>query len=76
MRFELAVSFVVIAFHRCLFQCSVHSLNLPVGPGVGNFRQAVLNSIFPANTIEDVFKRSGILFAIGELDAIAPSEAY
>lgn len=61
---------VVIALHRRLFQCSVHSLHLPVGPGVGNFCQAVLNSIFPTNPVKDVLKCRCILLAIGELHAI------
>jgi len=39
--------------------------------GVGNFCQAVLNTVFAANAVKDMLECRGILLAIGELDAVA-----
>jgi len=65
---------MVIAFHGRLFQRSVHSLDLAVGPGMVDFGQTVLNSMFATNALKVVLACVFVLFSIGELHTIAPSE--
>ncbi len=68
--FKLIVIVAVKAFHRCLFQCPVHYFHLPVGPGVVDFDQAVLDPMLVTSPVEDVVSCIFVLLAIGELHAI------
>ena len=45
---------IVITLDRCLFDCAVHSLNLPIGPRVLDFGEAMLNSVFIAAHVKHV----------------------
>lgn len=75
MAFELVVAVVVLAFDRRVLDCAVHPLDLPVGPRVIDFGEAMLEAVFPAAHLEhvrDVAGRRAIGLArrIPELDAV------
>ena len=70
MAAELVVVVVVIAFDCGFFNGAVHPLYLTIRPGVGNFCEPVLNIVFSADPVKDMFKGCGVLFAIGELDSV------
>lgn len=61
---------VVVAFDRRFLDRPVHALDLAVGPGVVHFSQPVVDLMFTADAVEDVFECKCILLAIGELDAV------
>jgi hypothetical protein len=44
MRPQLIMAVVMEAFNGCLLDCTVHSLDLTIGPGVIGFRQAMLDA--------------------------------
>jgi hypothetical protein len=50
--FELSVRLVVEAFDRRLFECSIHALDLPVGPGMFRFCAAMLDGAATASACE------------------------
>jgi hypothetical protein len=43
---QLHMAVVVEAFHRCIFDRTVHSLDLSIRPGVTHFRLSVIYPIF------------------------------
>lgn len=67
---ELFVIVVVEALDGRVLDGSVHPLDLPIGPRMLHFSEAVFDVVFAAGPIEDVLE--GILVAgtVGELDAI------
>jgi hypothetical protein len=70
MAAQLVVIVVVIAFDSRLFDRPVHTLNLAVGPGVGDLGQTVFDIVFMADTVKDVPPSGFVFLAVGELDAI------
>lgn len=75
MLFELLVIVVVETLDGRVFDRSVHSLDLPIGPWVLHFGQAMLNTVLVTDPVEDVMESVEIAGPIGELNAITPSEA-
>ena len=67
---KLVMTVIMIARNGGLFDGSVHSLDLPVGPGVLNLGCPVLGAIFVACAAKYMQARDVVLFAVGELDAI------
>ncbi len=55
---------------RCVFDSAIHSLDLSVSPWMIDFGQPMLNAMFLANAVEQVFESPPILQAIGKLDAV------
>jgi hypothetical protein len=50
---------------------SVHPLDLPISPRMIDFGQAVFDSMFLANAIEEMLESPSILEAVGKLNALA-----
>lgn len=59
----------MIALYGCFLDGTVHALDLPIRLWMVDFRQAMFDAMFPADTVEDMCKGMLILFAVGELDA-------
>lgn len=55
MLFKRLVAVVVILFDSGFLDGAVHSLDLPIRPGVPDLGQPVFNGELPANTLEGVF---------------------
>lgn len=70
MLFELLMRFVIVAFDRRLFDCSIHPLDLPICPRMINFRQPMLNSVLMTDAVEQVHKRPLVFLAISKLNAV------
>lgn len=70
MFLQFFVACVVIPADSCLFNGSVHSLNLAVGPGMFYFGLSVFDPMSVTNTIKRRHEGHNILFPIAELDAI------
>lgn len=70
MLFQLRMIVVVEALDGRFLDCSVHSLDLPIGPGVLHLCQPVLDIILVTDPVEDVVGGIFIALLIGELDAI------
>ena len=62
--------YVVIPLDGGLFDCPVHALDLPVGPGRVHLCQPVFGLMVCAHTVEDVFEGNPVLLAMGELYTI------
>jgi len=60
----------MVALDGRLFQRSVHAFDLAVRPGMVHFRQPVLDFVFAAYAIEDMFERHGVRGSFGELNAV------
>ena len=54
MASKLVVALVVVAFDRRVLDRAVHSLDLPIGPGMVHLGQAMIDVVFVADPIEDV----------------------
>ena len=67
---KLMMTVIMIARNGCFFDCPVHSLDLPIGPGMFNLCCPVLTAIFVACAAKNMQVRDVVLFAVGELDAI------
>ena len=72
---QLLMVVVVEAFHRRVFNCSVHSFNLPVRPWVAYFRLTVIDPVFFAAHAEHMGTASScqpfpISRGQNELDAV------
>ena len=65
---------IVVARDSGLFDGAVHSLDLPVCPWMLNLGRPVLDAVFAAGSTKYVCASDVVLFAVGELDAIAPTE--
>jgi hypothetical protein len=70
MAAQLILIAEIIAFQGCLFDGAVHPLDLTVGPGVIDLGWSMLDFVFVATPIEDMFESRRVLLAIGELDAV------
>ena len=70
MIFELLVRFVVVAFDGCLFDRSIHSLDLPICPRMIDFRQPMFDSVLVTNTVKQVHKRPFIFCTVSKLNAV------
>ena len=70
MLVQLRVVVVVEALDSSFFDRSVHSLDLPIGPWMFNFGQAMFNAMSFANPIEDVLEGISIRTAVGKLDPV------
>ena len=80
VRFELVVGVVEVALDGGVLDSSVHALELPVGPGMVGFGQAVFDSMKKAEPIEWVAAEAcgwplPILRQISELNAVATPES-
>ncbi|WP_105402558.1 MULTISPECIES: hypothetical protein [unclassified Neorhizobium] len=51
---KLIIASLIIAFDGCIFDRSVHSLELIVGPGVSGLGRPVFNTVFCAGIFEGV----------------------
>ncbi len=51
---ELIVAGVMIPSDCCLFECSVHPLDLPIGPGMVRFRQPMLDTLLGTDPIKQM----------------------
>ena len=54
MIFELPVAVIMIAFNGCLFDCSVHALDLAIGPRMLHFCEAMFDVVFLASHVKHV----------------------
>ena len=75
MRFELAMIVVVESLDDRLLDRAVHSLDLPIGPGMLHFSQAVLDAVLATTHIEHVChvarcRSVGVARRERELDAV------
>jgi hypothetical protein len=70
MLFQVLMRLVIVAFDRGFFECTVHALSLPMGPGMMRFGEAMLNTMLLAYTPEDIREGLLILLAISELHAV------
>jgi hypothetical protein len=52
VRFELVMGVVEVSLHRSVLNGPVHALDLPVGPGMVGFGQAVLDSMNETEPVE------------------------
>lgn len=66
---ELIVAVVVVALDDGFLDGAVHALHLTLGPRMLHLGQPVLDTVFVADTIEDVVEGVFVAGAIGELDA-------
>jgi hypothetical protein len=64
------VDVIVVTPDRSLFDGTVHSLDLPVCPGVLDLRQSVFNVRFTANPVKDMLKGVPVRLSVGELNAV------
>ena len=65
---------VVVSLDGGLFDGSVHAFHLAIGPEVIDFRQAVFNVMFLANTAKEVHRCGLVLFVVGKLGAVIGQE--
>jgi hypothetical protein len=70
MPFGLIMGVIIIPLHGGFFECAVHTLDLPICPGMIDFCETVLNRILMAYTIKNMNKCVLIHFPIGELNAV------
>lgn len=70
MLFQLVRIVVVEALDGGFLDGSVHSLDLPVGPGMLHLGQAMLDAVIVADPVEDVLEGISITSPVGELNAI------
>jgi len=56
---ELVLGFVVISFYGRLFDCSVHPLDLPIGPRMIGLGQPMLDPMFSTGAIERMAAEPG-----------------
>ena len=54
MRSQLLVSFVEVSFDRCVLDGAVHSLDLPIGPGMLGLCQPMVDIVLGAGVFEGV----------------------
>ncbi len=59
---------VVKAFDGGFLDRPVHTLNLPIGPGVLYLGQAVIDPVLIADPVKDVMTSIKVAGSIGELD--------
>jgi hypothetical protein len=72
---QLLMVFVMVALHGCLFECSVHSLDLAIGPRVIWFGQPMFDAMTLAGPLERMAPQHrgwafAVLRQIGELDPV------
>jgi hypothetical protein len=72
---QLLLAFVVIALDGGLFESSVHSFDLPLGPWMVGLGEPMLDAVLSARAVERMTAphRGGfraVLWQIGELDAV------
>ena len=75
VRFELCVRTIVVALNGGLLECSVHPLNLTIGPRMVWLGQPVLNAVRITEHVEHMGapacrRAETVLWQIGELDAV------
>ena len=70
MDFKLLMGGIVVTFHCGFFNGTVHALDLAIGPGMFNSGEAMLDAVFMANPIKDMYKSVCIGCTIGKLDSI------
>ena len=70
MLFQVVMSLVVIIFHGGIFERTVHTFHLAIGPGLGGFGQPMVTTMLMTDAIKDMVKGVSIALPIGELDAI------
>lgn len=51
---ELIMIDVVIALNSCFLDSPVHAFDLPIGPGMFDLGQAVINFMLAADPVKDV----------------------
>ena len=61
---------IVIALDGRILNGAIHPFDLPVRPGMLDFRQPVLNPMLFTDAVEQVLESPPVLQAIGELDAV------
>ena len=74
-RFELGVRAVMVALNGRLFESSVHSFDLAIGPGMVRLGQPVLDAVGFAKHVEHMHAPPGrgsetVLRQIGELETV------
>ena len=72
---ELRVIVVVVALHGGFLNGSVHAFDLPVGPGMVGFGEAVIDAVQKAGPVKRMATKAcgwalAVLGQIGELDAV------
>lgn len=68
MLFELVVRMIVMASHRGVLERAIHAFDLPVGPRVVGFREAMVDTVVAAEAIKEMRGQPG-----GRAGAIAGS---
>ena len=61
---------VVEAFDGCVLDGAVHAFDLAIRPWVLDLGEPVVDLMFPADPVEDVFEGIDMPIMVGELDAV------
>lgn len=67
---EMLMGLVVIPFHSCFLECSVHPLYLTIRPRMVGFGQPLFDAVLMAHSVEAVGKRELVFFTVGELNTV------
>ena len=67
---KLLMRVVIIALDRGCFEGAVHALHLPIGPGMTDFGQTMLNAVGRTNAVKEEREGIAVLGTISELDAV------
>lgn len=70
MLLEMLMGLVVIPFHSCILERSVHPLYLTIRPRMVGSRQPMFDAVLMAHSVEDVRKRELVFFTVGELNTV------
>lgn len=70
MLFQMLMRLVIVFLDWGFFSCSVHALDLAIGPGVIGVREPVFNGMFITDTCKDMCEGRFVVFPISDLDPV------